>query len=193
MSILLIDNYDSFTYNLYHYLMEIGTDVSVVRNDAISIEDIRQAKPAGILLSPGPCTPNEAGICLAVVEELHKEFPIFGVCLGHQSIAQVFSGNVIRGDRPMHAQVSPIYHEGHPLFKNIPSPFNATRYHSLIVEDGTMSDEMEVIARSDDKVIQAIAHKKYPVFGVQFHPESIASDFGHTLLKNFLDISKSKA
>jgi anthranilate synthase component 2 len=189
MTVLLIDNYDSFTYNLYHYLMEIGATVNVQRNDALRISDIRTMNPSAIILSPGPCTPNEAGICLDIIKELHSSFAILGVCLGHQSIGQSFGGQVVRGEKPMHAQVTPIHQYGHALFKRIPSTFKATRYHSLIVDKNSLPDCLEAIAHSDDGVIQAIAHKQYPVYGVQFHPESIASEYGHVLLQNFLNLA----
>ena len=184
--ILLIDNYDSFTYNLYHYLLEVGAEVEVVRHDAITCSEIEKKNPAGILLSPGPCTPNEAGICLELIEKFYNKYPILGVCLGHQSIGQVFGAKVVLGDKPMHAKVSDITHTGHALFADIPTTFKATRYHSLILEKETLPDDLSVIATSTDGVIQGVAHKKYPVFGVQFHPESIASEHGHTILKNFL-------
>ena len=193
MTVLLIDNYDSFTYNLYHYLMEIGAEVVVARNDAITISVIQSMNPDAIILSPGPCTPNEAGICLELVRELYSSFPIFGVCLGHQSIAQHFGANIIRGDKPMHAQVTPVHHTGHALFDRIPKSFKATRYHSLIVDKTTLPAELTAIAQSDDAVIQAIAHTQFPVFGVQFHPESIASEYGHQLLQNFLKIAADKS
>jgi len=193
MTVLLIDNYDSFTYNLYHYLMEIGAEVVVARNDAITISAIQSMNPDAIILSPGPCTPNEAGICLELVRELYSSFPIFGVCLGHQSIAQHFGANIIRGDKPMHAQVTPVHHTGHALFDRIPKSFKATRYHSLIVDKTTLPAELTAIAQSDDAVIQAIAHTQFPVFGVQFHPESIASEYGHQLLQNFLKIAADKS
>jgi anthranilate synthase component II len=188
--ILLIDNYDSFTYNLYHYLLEIGAEVEVVRNDVISVDEIAKKKLEGIVISPGPCTPNEAGICLELVTRLQGKVPMFGVCLGHQSIAQSFGAEIIRGDKPMHAKISMIHHENTRLFSDIPKSFKATRYHSLIVKRDTLPDCFSVTAVSDDGVIQAIEHKHLPLFGVQFHPESIASEYGHELLSNFLNICK---
>ena len=184
--ILLIDNYDSFTYNLYHYLIQAGEDeVIVKRNDEITIADIEKLNPRGIVLSPGPCTPNEAGICLEVVEKLQKKFPILGVCLGHQSIGQVFGGKIIK-TYPMHGKISEVIHKGSDVFKNIPSPFKATRYHSLIIERETLPDCLEITAETKDGIIMGIAHKTHKIYGVQFHPESIASEYGHKMIENFL-------
>jgi len=186
--ILLIDNYDSFTYNLYHYLIQAGEkEVLVKRNDEITIDEIKKLNPRGIVLSPGPCTPNEAGICLDVIEKLQGIFPIFGVCLGHQSIGQAFGGKVIK-TYPMHGKISEIFHKGKNLFKNLPSPFKATRYHSLIIEKETCPTDLEITAETKDGIIMAIAHKKLKIYGVQFHPESIASEHGHQIIKNFLDL-----
>ena len=190
--ILLIDNYDSFTYNLYHYLMEVGAKVSVIRNDAVSVEDVKGMNIDGIVLSPGPCTPNEAGVCLDIVDRLHDVYPILGVCLGHQSIAQSFGAKIVRGDRPMHAVISMIKHEHSSLFAGVPESFRSTRYHSLVIKPDTMPDCLRVTAVSDDGVIQAIEHKKYPVYGVQFHPESIASEKGRDILRNFKQICEKK-
>lgn len=191
--ILLIDNYDSFTYNLYHYLLEIGAKVEVHRNDSITVQDIKQRTFDGIVLSPGPCTPNEAGICLELVKQLGSTTPILGVCLGHQTIGQVYGGKVIKGDKPMHAKVTTITHLGNSLlFKDIPTQFKATRYHSLIVERTTLPDCLKITATSDDGVIQALEHVTHPVFGVQFHPESITSEHGHQLLQNFVTITQEK-
>ncbi len=188
---LLIDNYDSFTYNLYHYLLEIGVNVEVYRNDAISLNEIKNKSYKGIIISPGPCTPDEAGICLNVIKNLHEITPIFGVCLGHQSIGQAFGARVIRGEKPMHAKISKIQNlENSLIFKNVPKFFEATRYHSLIVEKNTLPDCLKITATSDDGVIQAMEHIKYPVFGVQFHPESITSEYGHKILENFVNIAK---
>ncbi len=185
--ILLIDNYDSFTYNLYHYLIQAGeAEVLVKRNDEISIEEIKKLKPRGIVLSPGPCTPNEAGICLEVIEKLQGIFPIFGVCLGHQAIGQAFGGNVVK-TYPMHGKISEIFHNGENLFKGLPSPFKATRYHSLIIEKETCPKNLKVTAQTKDEIIMGIADEKLKIFGVQFHPESIASEHGHQIIKNFLD------
>ena len=190
MSILLIDNYDSFTYNLYHYLIQAGEkEVIVKRNDAISIEEIKELNPRGILISPGPCTPNEAGICLDVVEKFKGIIPIFGVCLGHQSIGQVFGGKVVK-THPMHGKVSEVVHEGKNLFKGLPSPFKATRYHSLIIEKETCPKDLEITATLEEGMIMGIANEELKVYGVQFHPESVASEHGHQLIKNFLDLIK---
>ncbi len=186
--ILLIDNYDSFTYNLYHYLIQAGAEeVLVKRNDEISIDEIKKLKPRGIVLSPGPCTPNDAGICLEVIEKLHGIFPIFGVCLGHQAIGQAFGGKVVK-THPMHGKISEILHNGKNLFKNIPSPFKATRYHSLIIEKKTCPKNLEITAETKDGIIMGIADEKLKIFGVQFHPESIASEHGHKIIENFLRI-----
>jgi anthranilate synthase component 2 len=186
--ILLIDNYDSFTYNLYHYLNEIGADVCVYRNDAISIKEIQTMPLTGIVISPGPCTPKDSGICVDVVNKLKDKCPILGVCLGHQAIGYAFGAKIIRGEKPMHAVISDIHHKASSLFKNIPKTFKATRYHSLIIKKDSLPNDFTITASSSDGVIQAFEHKTFPLFGVQFHPESIASEFGHELLKNFLDI-----
>lgn len=183
---LLIDNYDSFTYNLFHYLRELGVDVLVKRNDEITLDEIHSLKVEGIILSPGPCTPNEAGICLDVIKEFHQSIPIFGVCLGHQSIGQAFGGTIVRAPNVMHGKVSQITHKNKGVFKDIPSPFEATRYHSLIIEEETLPNCLTITARSEDGLIMGVAHKSYPVEGVQFHPESIASEHGHALLDNFI-------
>jgi anthranilate synthase/aminodeoxychorismate synthase-like glutamine amidotransferase len=184
--ILLIDNYDSFTYNLYHYLIEAGEkNVVVKRNDEISIAEIKKLKPRGIVISPGPCTPNEAGICLEVIKKLKGVFPILGVCLGHQTIGQAFGGHIIK-THPMHGKISKIFHNNKNIFKGLPSPFKATRYHSLIIERATCPKELEITAETKDKIIMGVAHKKFKIFGVQFHPESIASEYGHQIIKNFL-------
>ncbi len=185
--ILLIDNYDSFTYNLFHYLVESGAkEVLVKRNDKISIEEIKKLKPQAIVLSPGPCTPNEAGICLEVIKKLKGIFPIFGVCLGHQAIGQAFGGKIIK-THPMHGKISEIFHQGKNLFDNLPSPFKATRYHSLIIEKETCPKNLEITAATKDGIIMGIADEKLKIFGVQFHPESIASEHGHAIIKNFLN------
>jgi anthranilate synthase component 2 len=184
--ILLIDNYDSFTYNLYHYIIQAGEpEVLVRRNDQISIDEIKKLNPRGIVLSPGPCTPDDAGICLQVIEKLKGIFPIFGVCLGHQAIGQAFGGKVIK-THPMHGKVSEIFHQQQNLFKNLPSPFKATRYHSLIIEKATCPKNLQITAQTADEIIMAIADEKLKIFGVQFHPESIASEHGHQIIKNFL-------
>ncbi len=185
--IILIDNYDSFTYNLYHYLIQAGeNEVIVKRNDEISVEEIKQLNPDGILLSPGPCTPNEAGICLEIITKLKETFPIFGVCLGHQAIGQAFGGKVVK-THPVHGKISEIFHNEKGLFAGLPSPFKATRYHSLIIEKETCPSDLEITAKTKDGIIMAVEHKKYKIFGVQFHPESIASEHGHQIIKNFLN------
>lgn len=184
--ILVIDNYDSFTYNLVQYLGELGEEVQVRRNDEIDIEGIKQLNPDHILLSPGPCTPNEAGITLDVIEQFKGIIPIFGVCLGHQAIGQAFGGQVIRAERLMHGKTSPILHHGTSVFEELPSPFTATRYHSLIVERATLPDCLEITAETDEGEIMGLRHKQYPIEGVQFHPESIITDHGHQMLRNFL-------
>lgn len=186
--ILLIDNYDSFTYNLYHYLIEAGEkNVLVKRNDEISLDEIEKLNPRAIVLSPGPCTPNEAGICLDVIKTFKDKYPILGVCLGHQAIGQAFGGNIIK-TYPMHGKISDVYNNGKNIFKDVPSPFKATRYHSLIIEKETCPSDLEVTAETKDKIIMGIAHKKYKIYGVQFHPESIASEHGHQIIKNFLEL-----
>ncbi|GIP55709.1 aminodeoxychorismate/anthranilate synthase component II [Paenibacillus vini] len=184
--ILVIDNYDSFTYNLVQYLGELGEEVTVRRNDEIDLAGIEALKPDHILLSPGPCTPNEAGITLAVIERFKGSIPIFGVCLGHQAIGQAFGGNVIRAERLMHGKTSPIHHHGDSVFAGLPSPFTATRYHSLIVERESLPDCLEITAETEEGEIMGLRHKEYAVEGVQFHPESIITDHGHQILRNFL-------
>ena len=188
--LLLIDNYDSFTYNLVHYLAELGANVEVVRNDAISLVEIKTCAPKGIVISPGPGEPHNAGICPAVIKELGEAIPIFGVCLGHQAIGEVFGGKVVR-NAPMHGKTSQIYHDGVGIFAGIKSPFTATRYHSLIVEASSLPDCLQATAHTDDGVIMGLQHRHLPIHGVQFHPESIASEHGHDLLNNFLTIAKS--
>jgi anthranilate synthase component 2 len=186
--ILLIDNYDSFTYNLVHYLSALGARVEVVRNDALSVADIFGKKPDGIVISPGPATPNEAGICLELLKENQGKIPLFGVCLGHQSIGQSYGGKIIRAAQVMHGKTSQVTHTNKGIFKDIPSPFTATRYHSLIVERASLPACLEVTAETADGTIMGLQHTSQPVFGVQFHPESIASEHGHAMLKNFLDV-----
>ncbi|HHN72716.1 MAG TPA: aminodeoxychorismate/anthranilate synthase component II [Thermopetrobacter sp.] len=184
--ILLIDNYDSFTYNLVHYLGEAGARCEVVRNDALSVADALAMKPDGIVLSPGPCTPNEAGICVDLVRAAAEHgVPLLGVCLGHQSIGQAFGGRIVRAPELMHGKTSPITHEGEGVFEALPSPFEATRYHSLIVEEDSLPPELAVTARSCG-LIMGLRHREHEIHGVQFHPESIASQYGHDLLRNFL-------
>jgi len=187
--ILVIDNYDSFTYNLVHYLNELGADTRVVRNDAISAVDAIAMRPAALLLSPGPCTPNEAGICLEVIARAPDALPILGVCLGHQSIGQAFGGQVVRAQSLMHGKTSPIHHNGEGVFAGLPNPFTATRYHSLSVPRESMPDVLEVTAWTDDGEVMGLRHRTRPIFGVQFHPESIATEGGHQLLANFLDLA----
>ena len=184
--LLMIDNYDSFTYNLVQYLGELGERAAVYRNDQISLNDIDALAPSHIVISPGPCTPNEAGISLELVREYGSKIPILGVCLGHQSIAQAYGGTIVRAPKLMHGKTSMIEHEGQGIFDELPTPFQATRYHSLVVEESSMPDCFEVTARADDGQIMAIAHRSDPVVGVQFHPESILTQYGHNLLNNFL-------
>jgi anthranilate synthase component II len=187
--IVLIDNYDSFTFNLVHYLGGLGADVVVHRNDKISADDVMAADPDAIVLSPGPCTPNEAGICLALIDKAAKTIPILGVCLGHQAIGQAFGGDVVRAPVPVHGKLSEVTHGGKGLFRGINGPFRATRYHSLVVDRKTMPKELSVTAEADDHLVMGLAHNALPVHGVQFHPESIASEHGHLMLRNFLDIA----
>lgn len=184
--ILVIDNYDSFTYNLVQYLGELGEKVEVCRNDDIDLEGIAALKPDHILISPGPCTPNEAGVSLALIERFKGELPILGVCLGHQSIGQAFGGDVIRAERLMHGKTSEIHHDGKGLFRDLPNPFTATRYHSLIVKRETLPDCLEITAWTDEGEIMGLRHKEYAIEGVQFHPESIITQNGHKMLGNFL-------
>ncbi len=190
--ILVIDNYDSFTYNLVHYLNELGAETLVHRNDAITVEEALGLRPEAVLLSPGPCTPNEAGICLGLVREAPESLPIFGVCLGHQAIGQAFGGAVIRARALMHGKTSLIYHENRGVFAGLKNPFTATRYHSLSVEADDLPQVLEVTARTDDGEIMGFQHRTRPIHGVQFHPESIATECGHELLGNFLDLAGVK-
>ncbi|KPV56006.1 anthranilate synthase component II [Paenibacillus sp. A3] len=185
--ILVIDNYDSFTYNLVQYLGELGEKIEVRRNDEIDLEGIEALKPDHILISPGPCTPNEAGISLSLIERFKGRIPILGVCLGHQSIGQAFGGEVIRAERLMHGKTSEIFHDGQGVFKDMPSPFTATRYHSLIVKRETLPDCFVITAETAEGEIMGLRHKEYPIEGVQFHPESIITDHGHQMLRNFLN------
>ena len=190
--ILVVDNYDSFTYNLVHYLAELGAETHVVRNDDLTAAEAWALKPEAVLLSPGPCTPNEAGICLALIDTAPLDMPIFGVCLGHQAMGQAFGGDVIRAKALMHGKTSPILHEGKSVFAGLPSPFTATRYHSLAVKRETLPDGLEVTAWTEDGEIMGLAHRTRPIHGVQFHPESIATEHGHDLLANFLDLANVK-
>ena len=185
--LLMIDNYDSFTYNLVQYLGELGQHVVVYRNDQITLNDIEALAPSHIVISPGPCTPNEAGISVELVEAYGGEIPILGVCLGHQSIAQAFGGRVIRAQNLMHGKTSMISHCEAGLFAGLPSPFQATRYHSLVVERSSLPECFEITATAEDGEIMALRHQRYPVVGVQFHPESILTQHGHRLLDNFID------
>ena len=191
MRVTLIDNYDSFTFNLVHYIGELGAEVSVWRNDAISVDDALAARPDAIVLSPGPCTPNEAGICLDLIRAASGTTPILGVCLGHQAIGQAFGGTVKRAPAPMHGKVSRISHNARGLFRGLNGPFKATRYHSLIIEREGAPDALEISAESDDGLIMAVAHRALPIYGVQFHPESIESEYGHAVLRNFLDLARA--
>lgn len=190
---LLIDNYDSFTYNLYHFLGDLGAEVEVRRNDALSAQEAVDLAPEGIILSPGPCDPDRAGICLEVIRLAAGKLPILGVCLGHQSIGQAFGGTVTRGPIPMHGKTSPVRHEGSDVFGGLPTPLTATRYHSLIVARDDLPDCLQVTAETDDGVIMGLRHRELAIFGVQFHPESIASEHGHALLANFLRLSGRNA
>ncbi len=191
--ILLIDNYDSFTYNLWHYLGEVGAGVEVRRNDALSADEAIAMNPQGIVISPGPCDPDQAGICLELVEKAAGKIPLFGVCLGHQSIGQAFGGRVVRAPACMHGKTSTITHTGTGVFDGVPNDFTATRYHSLTIDPQSMPDCLEVTARSEDGVIQGIAHKEMPIYGVQFHPESIVSEHGHAILRNFIAMTGERA
>jgi len=190
---LLIDNYDSFTYNLYHYLCELGADVEVWRNDAITVDVILDKAPTGLILSPGPCTPSEAGISLDLVARAAGRIPVLGVCLGHQTIGQVFGGQVVRAPSPMHGKVSAVFHRARGVFAGLPNGFRATRYHSLIVDRPSLPDCLTVTAETDDGLIMGLEHKIHPIHGVQFHPESIESEHGHRILGNFMDIARSRA
>jgi anthranilate synthase component II len=187
--ILVVDNYDSFTFNLVHYLNELGAGTVVRRNDALGVADALAMKPDAVLLSPGPCTPNEAGICLDLIATAPADLPILGVCLGHQAIGQVFGGKVIRAKTLMHGKTSPVRHRGQGLFRDLPDGFTATRYHSLAVEPETLPDVLEVTAWTEDGEIMGLSHRSRPVHGVQFHPESIATEGGHQLLANFLELA----
>jgi anthranilate synthase component II len=188
-SVVLIDNYDSFTFNLVHYLGELGADVVVHRNDKIAAAEVIAAAPGAIVLSPGPCTPNEAGICLELIAAASPTIPVFGVCLGHQAIGQVFGGRVVRAPEPVHGKTCEVSHRGEGVFRGINGPFRATRYHSLVVDHDTMPNELAVTAETDGHIVMGLAHRTLPVHGVQFHPESIASEHGRLILKNFLDIA----
>ena len=187
--LLLIDNYDSFTYNLYQYLSELGADVQVWRNDQVSIREIESMSPDHIVISPGPCTPSEAGLSCQIIEAFGPNTPVLGVCLGHQAIGQTYGGRVLQAPEPMHGKTSLMYHGGQGVFRNLPLPFEANRYHSLIVERSTLPAELEITAETADGLIMGIRHCTYPVEGVQFHPESIMTPIGKDLLRNFLTFS----
>ena len=187
--IVLIDNYDSFTFNLVHYLGGLGAEVAVWRNDKITTDAVLAAEPEAIVLSPGPCTPNEAGICLDLIKKASGSIPILGVCLGHQAVGQAFGSQVVRAPVPVHGKLSEMRHQGEGVFRGINGPFKATRYHSLVVERGTMPEALSVTAETSDGLVMALSHKTLPVHGVQFHPESIASEHGHLMLKNFLELA----
>ena len=189
--ITLIDNYDSFTYNLVQYLGDLGASVRIYRNDERSVQEILQDKPSGILISPGPSDPDHAGICLELIKAVaEQDIPLMGVCLGHQSIAQAFGGKVIRGFKPMHGKISNVTHDGKTIFKGLPSPYAVTRYHSLIAQRESLPDCLEITAQTEgDGIIMGLSHKQKPIHGVQFHPESIATDHGHALLKNFMELT----
>ena len=191
--ILLIDNYDSFTWNLVHYLAELGETCDVRRNDALSVADALALAPDAIVISPGPCTPNEAGITCALIEAAAGRIPILGVCLGHQAIGQVFGGEVVRAPQPMHGKISPVRHNGTDVFAGLPSPFHATRYHSLVVRADTLPPALLPTAWTEDGLVMGLRHAEHPIYGVQFHPESIASEHGHDILRNFLTLARERA
>ncbi len=191
---LLIDNYDSFTYNLFHFLGELGATLEVRRNDAVTAEEALALNPRGIIISPGPCDPDQAGICLDLVAKAaDAKLPLLGVCLGYQAIGQAFGGKITRAPAPMHGKLSAVEHEGQGVFADIPSPFTATRYHSLVVERASLPAELEATAWTEDDVIMGLRHRELPIHGVQFHPESIASEHGHHLLANFLQLAGHNA
>lgn len=191
--LLLIDNYDSFTYNLFHYLSELGAEVMVKRNDEINVKAVLALAPQAVVLSPGPCTPNEAGICLDLITAARGRLPILGVCLGHQAIGQAYGGHVVRAPVPMHGKLSRIHHTGKGVFRGLNNDFEATRYHSLVIERESMPSVLEVTATTDDGTIMGVMHKHHPVHGVQFHPESILSENGQAILQNFLNIAREGA
>ena len=190
--ILVVDNYDSFTYNLVHYLAELGAETHVIRNDDLTVEQAWALKPEAVLLSPGPCAPDQAGICLPLIATAPDDMPILGVCLGHQAIGQAFGGDVVRAKTLMHGKTSPITHDGRGLFRGLPSPFTATRYHSLAVSRATLPNTLDVTAWTEDGEIMGVQHHERPIHGVQFHPESIATEHGHDLIANFLDLANVK-
>jgi anthranilate synthase component 2 len=189
MHVLVVDNYDSFTYNLVHFLGELGAEIDVRRNDRITVDEIADRVPDAVVMSPGPCTPNEAGICLELVARLGSRVPLLGVCLGHQTIGQAYGGEIVRAPRLMHGKLSEIRHEGGGVFRGINGAFQATRYHSLTIRPSSLPGVLQATAWADGDVIMGVMHESHPVHGVQFHPESIASEHGHLILKNFLDIA----
>ncbi|MEP0823204.1 MAG: aminodeoxychorismate/anthranilate synthase component II [Ignavibacterium sp.] len=191
--ILVIDNYDSFTYNLVQYLGELGAEQTVCRNDAVTVQEIEKMEPSHIVISPGPCTPREAGISVSAVQALSGRIPILGVCLGHQAFAEAFGGKVVRAPEIVHGKTSPVFHSGSPLYRDLPSPFEATRYHSLIVDRSSLPPELEIDAWTADGIVMGMHHRHAPTFGVQFHPESIATQHGKRLLKNFLAITSFRS
>jgi anthranilate synthase component 2 len=191
MRVLVVDNYDSFTFNLVHYLGELGAEIEVARNDKITTDEAVERDPDAVLLSPGPCTPNEAGVCLDLVERASDRLPIFGVCLGQQAIGQAFGGAVVRAPAPVHGKTSTIRHEGRGVFRGINGPFQATRYHSLVVRRDDMPETLEVTAETEDGLVMGLSHRERCVHGVQFHPESIASEHGHRILGTFLDLARA--
>lgn len=184
--VLIIDNYDSFTYNLVQYIGEMGTEISIVRNDKITVDEIRSLAPSAIVISPGPCTPKEAGVSVPLIKELFTEIPILGVCLGHQSIGEAFGGDVIKAPSVVHGKTSHIMHQGEGIFRSIPDRFLAARYHSLVIKPSTMPSMLKVTAATEDGIVMGVQHTHYPIFGVQFHPESIATEHGKILLRNFV-------
>ncbi len=184
--ILIIDNYDSFTYNLVQYFGELRVELKVVRNDKITLDEIQQLKPDAIVISPGPCTPSEAGVSVDTVKRFYKEIPILGVCLGHQSIGEAFGGKIVKAPTVVHGKTSTVHHTDKGIFHNIPNDFTAARYHSLVIDPNNFPTELEITASTSDNVIMGVQHKQYPTFGVQFHPESIATQFGKIILKNFI-------
>jgi len=190
MHLLIIDNYDSFTYNLVQYFQMLGCQVAVRKNDQITLEDVQKVKPDALVISPGPCTPKEAGISVDLIKRFYKEIPILGVCLGHQAIGYAFGSNIVRAKRLMHGKTSMIYHTGEGIFKSIKNPFTAVRYHFLVIERESLPDILKITAESEDGEIMGIQHIEYPIFGLQFHPESVLSEAGMDLLRNFLEISQ---
>jgi len=189
---LVIDNYDSFTYNLVHFLGELGAETEVWRNDAISVDQVVEKRPQGIVISPGPCDPDRAGICLDLVTRAAGRIPLLGVCLGHQAVGQAFGGRVVRAPVPMHGKISTIHHQGSGVFAGLDNPFEATRYHSLVVARDSLPDCLQVTAETEDGLVMGLSHREFPVHGVQFHPESIASQFGHRLLDGFLRLCNGR-